>query len=114
MGNQDGDIGLRHAVPTCGMRGYHRPRSKEDTHPDRISPVRNVATRWGPTMVGQSQERRNPQRAQDGPRSERRRAERQRESITGRIERYSTRKGADVDRVSHPMMAARTAKRGTS
>jgi len=47
MGNQDGDIGLRHAVPTCGMRGYHRPRSKEDTHPDRISPVRNVATPMG-------------------------------------------------------------------
>jgi len=61
------------------------PRSREDTHPTRISAVRNVITPLA-SGSGQSVLRKEGTRRQgeeDGRRSERHHAERRREAITG-------------------------------
>jgi hypothetical protein len=86
-----------------------RPRSREDTHPSRISNVRNVTTPMGVWSRGREDTLQaskptataaNPPAGQDDPRSEGRHAERHGEDITRRIgpgnRRYPPRKGADV------------------
>src|SRR4051812_42931448 len=86
------------------------PRSIEDTHPSRISNVRNVTTPMGVWLRGRgctlqaskpTATAANPPAGQDGPRSESQHAERHGEDITRWIgpgnRKYPPRKGADVD-----------------
>jgi len=83
-----------------------RPRSRTDTLASRFSAVRNVTTPTESACEAVSQPTHGEggpilRRAQDGPRSEGRHAERQRESITGRIGSPDLRrKAADVDQVN--------------
>jgi hypothetical protein len=60
MVNKDGDTGPRPAAPAGDQAWYKRndslyvdtrPRSREDTHPRRISPVWNVATLMRPGSI---------------------------------------------------------------
>jgi len=82
-----------------------RPRSIEGLHPSGSSTERNRRTllRSGDGETGsQTQEWQKSSAGVGKSKKRRPAAERHREIITGWIEQYSTRKGADVDLVSHP------------
>lgn len=111
-----GDIGLVHSIlllewqghgsPTS-VSGTPRPRRTKGTHPSRISLLRNVEIPmrsgwWSIRPVSQSQERPNSSVGTGRSKKRTPAAERHGEYITRWIGQYPTRKGADVDLVSHP------------
>lgn len=116
LGNHSGDVGLSPCAPLHSTwKGYGAIMSVSGTpRPRRIEGI--LASRISLLWNGES-----PMESDDGRcisrpdvrmaehssgtgRSEKRMlaAERQRESITGQIGHCPTRKGADVDRVTHP------------
>src|SRR5438270_4183026 len=104
--------GRRPAIPASRTPRF---RSKGGIHPGRISSVRNVETPTRPGPAGRPDVRRAQLLSgKRRPKKRRPAAERQRESITGWIERLLRRKPADVGLVNYPKDAVKVAHRGTS